>query len=116
MRKPKIVICKHLNKDDASCSLGINGGYCSPIWHDEDCERMKKPNPFDKSVQAINNILASAHSICKQEFQERCVKCTLRKEPEDPDHGDVVQCRYPERINCVNVDNCTYKWCPLIKR
>ena len=73
-------------------------------------------NPFDESVQAINNILASARTMCKQEFQKYCVNCTFRKEPKDPDHGDVVQCMYPERINYINVDNCRYRWCPLIKK
>ena len=74
------------------------------------------PLTFEAFMCVINEILKNADEICKTVWQRHCKECTLRIEPKDPDHGDVAQCRYPEHINYINVDNCKYKWCPLIKR
>jgi hypothetical protein len=77
----------------------------------------KEPSiTFEEFVRVINEVLVGADEVCKTMWERHCKECTLRQEPKDSAHGDVVQCRYPEHINYVNVDNCKYEWCPLIKR
>lgn len=70
---------------------------------------------FDEVVEGINRALAAVNGISKYIWESNCTKCKLREEPEDADHWDVVRCRHPEHINYVNVDNCKYERCPLIK-
>lgn len=71
---------------------------------------------FDQIASIINNMIKTTDAIYEVLWKEHCEECSLREEPKDPAHGDAVKCKYPERINYINVDNCKYKWCPLIKR
>jgi hypothetical protein len=69
---------------------------------------------FGESVIGeINEILATAESVCKEFWQDNHEDCPLRED--GPTEG-IIMCRYPERINSTRENNCTYKYCPLINR
>jgi len=71
---------------------------------------------FGNVIEVVNMGLANAHIIAKYIWESNCEKCPLREKAEDPAHGDVVRCGHPEHINYINVDNCVYRRCPLIKK
>jgi len=68
---------------------------------------------FTEVASAINRSLVAAKAIAKYVWVYNCERCGLRKF--DP-YFKVVMCKYPEQINCTNKNNCTYEYCPLIKR
>lgn len=69
-----------------------------------------------KEFTEIIALLGVLDTMCEKLWQTHHRKCELRREPKDPDHGEVAICGYPERINYINVDNCKYRWCPLVKK
>ena len=68
------------------------------------------------NAEEFTEVLESLDALCEKLWQVHHKECELRKEPKDPDHGDVVMCGYSEHINYINADNCKYKWCPLVKQ
>jgi len=74
---------------------------------------MEELKSFDEVAKSINRSIAASDAINKYVWASNCKKCKWR--PKDP-IGKAIRCRYPERINNVNENNCRYEVCPLIHR
>ena len=77
------------------------------------CNHNMEFGSFDKAVKCVNKVLKAVEDVCKQIWENNCKRCKLRKL--DPSFK-VIMCKYPERINCTNKNNCTFESCPLIHR
>ena len=110
--------CRYLNDGDGSCSIGVNGGYCLPIWEGTNCEKavVKEKvagTPFNKIVDSINERLKAADEVCRKAWHYNHGKCPLQ---DDGETEEIIVCGYPERINSTRENNCTYESCPLVHK
>lgn len=72
-----------------------------------------EPGLFDRSIISINSMLERAKEVCKELWQDSCEECKFRSQGETE---EIIMCKYPERINSIRENNCTYESCPLIHK
>jgi len=64
------------------------------------------------AITLINKMRAAHDELCEALFADNRHFCELHKVK----NNGTIMCKYPERINYTDEDNCTYKDCPLIIR
>lgn len=63
------------------------------------------------NIEIIKRIITETTESCGQLWALTNETCSFR---DKKSHEGTISCKFPERINYIGKDNCTYSKCPLI--